>query len=128
MKLKLLSRYQRAFFSYWFGKIGLKHPPLFYSIEITNVCNYSCKYCPQGNPDNHSSKKGMMDLDLFEDILKSVSKLKPVAQIYLTGSGEPLVHPDLEEFISLSNKYGFIPSFSSNGSLFSRERIKSLLG
>ncbi|HEX7401430.1 MAG TPA: radical SAM protein [candidate division Zixibacteria bacterium] len=127
MNLKLLSRYRRAFFSYWFGKIDLKHPPLFYSIEITNNCNYSCRYCPQGNPDNHSPKKGKMDLDLFEDILKNVSKLKPVAQIYLTGSGEPLLHPELEKFITRSNQYGFIPSFSSNGSLFTQERIVSLL-
>jgi radical SAM protein with 4Fe4S-binding SPASM domain len=127
MNLKLLSRYRRAFFSYWFGKINLKHPPLFYSIEVTNVCNYTCKYCPQGSPDNHKPKKGRMDLNLFEDILKSISKLKPVAQIYLTGSGEPLLHPELEKFIAGSNRYGFIPSFSSNGSLFTPERIKSLI-
>jgi radical SAM protein with 4Fe4S-binding SPASM domain len=36
------------------------------------------------------------------------------------------MHPGLEELIRLSNKYGFTPSFSSNGSLFSQERIKSL--
>ena len=72
--------------------------------------------------------KGRMNLSLFEDILKKISQQKPVAQIYLTGSGEPLMHPELEKFISLSNQYGFIPSFSSNGSLFSEERIKSLLG
>ena len=127
MNLKLLSRYRRAFFSYWFGKIDLKHPPLFYSIEVTNICNYSCRYCPQGNPDNHSPKKGTMDLDLFDDILKNVSKLKPVAQIYLTGSGEPLMHPELEKFITRSNRYGFIPSFSSNGSLLTQERVDSLI-
>jgi radical SAM protein with 4Fe4S-binding SPASM domain len=127
MNLKLLSRCRRAFFSYWFGKIDLKHPPLFYSIEVTNVCNYSCKYCPQGNPGSHRLKKGMMDPDLFDGILKSISKLKPVAQIYLTGSGEPLLHPELEKFIARSNRYGFIPSFSSNGSLLTPERIESLI-
>ena len=127
MNLKLLSRYRSAFFSYWFGKTDLKHPPLFYSIEVTNVCNYSCKYCPQGNPESHNIKKGRMELNLFEDILKSISKLKPVAQIYLTGSGEPLLHPELEKFITHSNQYGFIPSFSSNGSLLTKERIDSLI-
>jgi radical SAM protein with 4Fe4S-binding SPASM domain len=128
MNLKLISKYQRAFISYWFGKTSLKYPPLFYSIEVTNICNYRCKYCPQSNPNNRGLKKGRMNTLLFENILKKISKLKPVAQIYLTGSGEPLMHPELEKFISLSNQYGFIPSFSSNGSLFSEERIKSLLG
>lgn len=68
-----------------------------------------------------------MSVVLFESILKKIIPLKPVAQIYLTGNGEPLMHPDLEEFIRLSNKYGFVPSFSSNGSLFSKERTKSLM-
>ena len=127
MNLRLLSKYQRAFVSYWRGKTHLKYPPLFYSIEATNICNYRCKYCPQGNPDYHHIKKGKMSIDLFEDILKQILKLKPVAQVYLTGSGEPLMHPDLEKFISLSSQHGFIPSFSSNGSLFSEERTESLL-
>jgi radical SAM protein with 4Fe4S-binding SPASM domain len=127
MKFRLISKYRKAFFSYWLTKTKLKYSPLFYSIEVTNACNYNCKYCPQGNPENHKPQKGRMDLNLFEDILKSISKLKPVAQIYLTGSGEPLLHPQLEEFISRSNQYGFIPSFSSNGSLLTQERIKSLI-
>lgn len=126
MNLHLLSRYKSAFISYSFGKIFLKYPPLFYSIEATNICNYQCKYCPQSSSDE-KIKKGQMSVVLFESILKQIIPLKPISQIYLTGSGEPLMHPDLEEFIRLSNKYGFIPSFSSNGSLFSKERIKSLM-
>jgi radical SAM protein with 4Fe4S-binding SPASM domain len=105
----------------------LKYPPLFYSIEATNVCNYKCKYCPQGNPNGQEFKKGQMSTVLFENILIQISQLRPVSQVYLTGNGEPLMHPNLEEFIWLSNKYGFIPSFSSNGSLFSKEKIKNLL-
>jgi len=126
MNLNLLSRYKSAFISYSFGKTLLKYPPLFYSIEATNICNYRCKYCPQGNPDGQKLKKGQMSTALFENILKQITQLKPISQVYLTGNGEPLMHPDLEEFIRLSNKYGFTPSFSSNGSLFSKERIKSL--
>ncbi|MGB7062125.1 MAG: radical SAM protein, partial [Candidatus Zixiibacteriota bacterium] len=98
-----------------------------YSIEATNVCNYQCNYCPQSNPTEGHLKKGRMTIDLFEYILRKISKLKPVSQVYLTGTGEPLMHPELERFISLSNEYGFIPSFSSNGSLFSKERTESLL-
>jgi radical SAM protein with 4Fe4S-binding SPASM domain len=127
MNLSLLSRYKSAFISYSFGKTLLKYPPIFYSVEVTNICNYRCKYCPQSNPDEQGIKKGQMSVVLFESILKKIIHLKPIAQVYLTGSGEPLMHPNLEEFIFLSNKYDFIPSFSSNGSLFSKERIKSLL-
>jgi radical SAM protein with 4Fe4S-binding SPASM domain len=127
MNLRLSTRYARAFASYWLGKSHLKYPPLFYSIEATNVCNYQCNYCPQSNPTGEDLKKGRMSIDLFEHTLKEISEVQPVSQVYLTGTGEPLVHPELERFISISNEYGFIPSFSSNGSLFTEERIESLL-
>jgi radical SAM protein with 4Fe4S-binding SPASM domain len=126
MNLSLLSKYKSAFISHWLGRVWLKYPPLFYSLEATNVCNYRCKYCPQGNPDGQGFKKGQMSTVLFESILKQIAGLRPVSQLYLTGNGEPLMHPSLEEFIFISNKYDFIPSFSSNGSLFSQERIRAL--
>ncbi len=127
MNLRLLTRYASAFISYWIGKTHLRYPPLFYSIEATNICNYRCTYCPQGTPQGEGFKKGRMSTELFEHILKQISRLKPVSQIYLTGSGEPLMHPHLERFISLANQYGFVPNFSSNGSLFTEKRSKSLL-
>lgn len=64
---------------------------------------------------------------MFESILKQIVKLRPISRLYLTGTGEPLLHPQLEKFISLSNQYGLVPSFSSNGSLFVPERSRSLL-
>ena len=127
MNLRLSTRYARAFASYWLGKSRLGYPPLFYSIEATNVCNYRCGYCPQSKPGGGNLKKGRMRIELFEHILRKISALKPVSQIYLTGTGEPLLHPELERFISLSNRYGFTPSFSSNGSLFAKERTESLV-
>jgi radical SAM protein with 4Fe4S-binding SPASM domain len=127
MNLRLLPRYASAFISYWIGKTHLRYPPLFYSIEATNICNYRCTYCPQGNPQGENFRKGRMSIELYEHILKQISRLKPVSQVYLTGSGEPLMHPQLERFVSLANQYGFVPNFSSNGSLFSEERCKSLM-
>lgn len=127
MNLSLIARQTRAFASYWLGKAHLGYPPLFYSVEATNVCNYRCDYCPQSKPGGGNLKKGRMKIELFEHILRKVSAVKPVSQIYLTGTGEPLLHPELERFISLSNQYGFIPSFSSNGSLFAKERTESLV-
>ena len=127
MNLRLFSRYVSAFALYWIGKTHLRYPPLFYSIEATNICNFRCTYCPQGTTQGEDFRKGRMSTELFEHILKQISLLKPVSQIYLTGSGEPLMHPQLERFILLANEHGFVPNFSSNGSLFSEERSKSLL-
>jgi MoaA/NifB/PqqE/SkfB family radical SAM enzyme len=127
MNLALLYRYAAAFASHTLGRTRLRYPPLFYSIEATNICNYRCRYCPQGNPELADLERGLMDVALFESILKQICLFRPVSRVYLTGTGEPLVHPHLEKLISLSNHYGFFPSFSSNGSLFSKERAKSLI-
>ena len=127
MNLSLSARYARAFAPYWLGKSRLGYPPLFYAIEATNLCNYRCNYCPQSESGGDNPKKGRMKIELFEHILKKISAVKPVSQIYLTGTGEPLLHPELERFITLSNRSGFIPGFSSNGSLFTKERIATLL-
>ena len=136
MNLPLLFRYTTAFLSYSRRKTILGYPPLFYSIEATNVCNFQCRYCPQGyepygshqgNPSAGDLKKGRMSVSLFESMLRQIAELRPVSRVYLTGTGEPLLHPELEEFVSLSNRYGFVPSFSSNGSLFSQKRSRSLL-
>jgi radical SAM protein with 4Fe4S-binding SPASM domain len=130
MNLSLFSRYASAFLSYSRGKTILSYPPLFYSIEATNLCNFQCRYCPQRYEPHGSDdglRKGRMNVDLFESILKRIVELRPISRLYLTGTGEPLLHPQLEKFISLSNQYGFVPSFSSNGSLFFPERSKSLL-
>jgi radical SAM protein with 4Fe4S-binding SPASM domain len=130
MNLSLFSRYASAFLSYSRGKTVLSYPPLFYSVEATNLCNFRCRYCPQRYEPQGSEqnpKKGRMSIDLFESILKRILELRPISRLYLTGTGEPLLHPELEKFISLSNRYGFVPSFSSNGSLLSPERSRSLL-
>jgi MoaA/NifB/PqqE/SkfB family radical SAM enzyme len=127
MNLPLLYRYGLAFLSHSRGKTRLGYPPLFYSIEATNICNYRCRYCPQGNAHDGGLKKGRMKVELFEGIIKQICRLRPVSRIYLTGTGEPLLHPRLEELIQFSNRHGFVPSFSSNGSLFTEERSKSLI-
>lgn len=67
-----------------------------------------------------------MDIELFEIIIRKIAQTKPVNQIFLTGNGEPLLHPQLEEFISLTHKYNLYPSFTSNGLLLDGDRIKSL--
>jgi len=72
MNLRLPTRYARAFASYWLGKAHLGYPPLFYSIEATNICNYRCDYCPQSNPTEGHLKKGRMSIDLFDHILKAL--------------------------------------------------------
>lgn len=87
-------------------------------IEITNVCNLSCDFCPKTKRPAE-----FMKISAFENILK---KIKGHSEhIYFHVLGEPLLHPQLEDFLKLSNDYGFIVNITTNGTLI--DKAKSVL-
>ena len=126
MNLKFYQRYFLSFLAYSARKIKLNYPPLFFTIEPTNRCNFKCIYCPQSYSTGINMEKGEMNIGLFETIIQKIAQTNPVGPIFLTGNGEPLLHPQLEKFINLICKYGLHPSFTSNGLLLDMERINSL--
>ncbi|MGB4659488.1 MAG: radical SAM protein [Mobilitalea sp.] len=79
-------------------------------IEITNVCNLKCRFCPQTK-----RKPEFMSAATFSDIL---DQIKPFTDyIYLHVKGEPLLHPLLGEFLDISQEKGFKVNITTNGTL-----------
>lgn len=79
-------------------------------IEITNVCNLSCDFCP-----GTSRKPGFMSIPEFETVLL---KLHGVTDyVYLHVMGEPLLHPDLSRLMELCRQYGYKVNITTNGTL-----------
>ncbi len=84
-------------------------------IEITNCCNLSCSFCPKS-----TRAPQMMTPDQFEHILKQI---KPWTDyIYLHVKGEPLLHPELEQFLALAKDYDFFVNITTNGTLLSQKK------
>ena len=89
-------------------------------VEITNICNRSCSFCP-----GTARPARMMTMDEFSLI---TDKLVGITDyIYLHVMGEPLIHPQLCEFISHATKKGFKCAVTSNGTLL-KERADELIG
>ena len=89
-------------------------------VEITNICNRSCTFCP-----GTVREKRRMTLDEFSLVL---DKLKGITEyIYLHVMGEPLTHPELVEFIRLATSRGFKCAITTNGTLLGK-CTKELLG
>lgn len=87
-------------------------------IEISNLCNLSCRFCP-----GTKRPKGRMDLERFSSILE---KLKGYTEfVYFHLMGEPLLHPDLPQFLDVAGKMGFKVILTTNGTLL--ESRKELL-
>ena len=61
-------------------------------LEISNVCNLQCSFCPEV-----IREKKLMSPELFRHALKEVAPL--AEQIALHLMGDPLVHPRLGQLI-----------------------------
>ena len=83
-------------------------------LEITNVCNLSCDFCP-----GTRRPKGFISPENFALL---AGKLRPHTQyLYLHLMGEPLLHPQLSELLELAAKLDFKVMITTNGTLLPRQ-------
>ena len=79
-------------------------------IEITNICNLHCKFCPDTN-----RKKEFMTVDNFERIIEKIHNHTKL--VYLHVKGEPLLHNNLEGILKILEKYNLKANITTNGTL-----------
>ena len=79
-------------------------------LEITNICNLSCAFCP-----GTKREKRMLSSEEFRTL---AVKLRPhVEYLYFHLMGEPLLHPLLDEFLRFAGELGFKVMITTNGTL-----------
>lgn len=79
-------------------------------IEITNSCNLNCEFCIHSK-----DRKRFLSEEQFKIIL---NKLKGKTKfLYFHILGEPLLHPKINEFITLASNKGFFVNITTNGYL-----------
>ncbi len=82
-------------------------------IEITNACNLNCSFCIK-------NKRTIKYMTVNEFIF-ILDKIRPICNnIYLHVLGEPLMHPDIIEFIRIANEKGFNVMLTTNGYLINK--------
>jgi len=79
-------------------------------IEITNVCNLKCKFCPET-----SRNKEFMTPQNFEKIIRKIYKYTNLVCLHV--KGEPLLHKDLEQILYILEKYNLKTNITTNGTL-----------
>jgi len=102
-----------------------KHPSKLF-VEVTTCCNLQCGMCVKQNGMG-GIPEGIMSTETFEQLAPAFPHLD---SLVLNGIGEPLLHPDLETFISRARS--LLPEnawvgFQSNGMALSDNRAKSLV-
>ena len=84
-------------------------------LEISNICNLRCSFCP-----GTKRKAGALTEEAFSALLP---KLRPWSDfLYFHLMGEPLCHPKLERFLTLSGEAGFRVILTTNGTLLKKHQ------
>ena len=84
-------------------------------LEISNLCNLNCSFCP-----GTKRPVGAMDAEHFVRLL---DRLAPWTDyLYFHLMGEPLCHPELEQFLALAGGKGFHVILTTNGTLLPRHQ------
>lgn len=84
-------------------------------LEISNVCNLSCAFCPGTKRKPH-----VMTEKEFASLLPKIRDYTDYLYFHLMG--EPLLHPLLERFLELAGEHGFKVILTTNGTLLARQQ------
>ena len=83
-------------------------------IEITNICNLACSFCPG------TKRPGRM-MTAAEFCLLAEKLRGRVKYLYLHVMGEPLLHPELRGILSVAEELGFKVCITTNGTLLAKQ-------
>lgn len=89
-------------------------------VEITNVCNLNCSFCPKT-----SRVHEFMSPVLFSKILHENKSLTHKFVLHLMG--EPLLHPQFAELLSIADDEQVNVELTTNGTLLSDSMIEEIL-
>lgn len=79
-------------------------------IEITNICNLKCDFCPGTNRELRYMGK--------EEFIRIIYEVKPFTDyIYFHLMGEPLLNPELESFLGICGENKLKVNITTNGIL-----------
>ena len=98
-----------------------KNDPVFANIEITTKCNFNCRFCARAGSNSNGIN---MDKETFRRIL---DLLPHAYRITLVGLGEPLLHPDLIDFIKIASALKRRVGLVTNASLLDSSLAKELV-
>ena len=83
-------------------------------LEISNVCNLRCSFCP--GTERTPRFMTVEEFDLLTDKLREYTDF-----LYFHLMGEPLLHPKLETFLEMTHAKGFKVILTTNGTLLDRK-------
>lgn len=98
--------------------------PVHMHTELTNYCNLRCRVCLTGI-GSLDRQPAAMDPVLFERLMNEVGPYLLTASLW--GWGESLLHPQLADILSITQRHGVITFLSTNGQNLDDEKVLQAL-
>ena len=118
----------KIYSSFWLSRLLSKSihwgQPISISIEPTTSCNLSCPECPSGLK-KFSRPTGKITREDFQLILEQMSKTLQYITFYF--QGEPLLHSQFAEFVSLAKRHKIVVGTSTNAHFLDKQRAHDII-
>lgn len=121
-----LSFYGRAWLSMKTRRTKLDYAPEYVALEVTNVCNFKCMFCPQSDPSHHLKvPRTLLSEDDCRAFLERIREADIRTNLmHWTLDGEPFMHKGFAKLVEISTEFGFTNTyFASNGMLCTAQRL-----
>ena len=99
------------------ANIHSKHYPGLATIElnITELCNRTCSFCPRHDPEVYPNQKLFMDEYTVQKLALELSQSDWYGDVHITGFGEPHTHPHLLEIVQILRTAPVYIEITTNG-------------
>ena len=84
-------------------------------LEVTNVCNFKCEFCPDAIM---ARRRGHMDLALLDRLLQEIAAQQLARIVTFHLMGEPLIYPHIFQGIQMAVSRSIRLHLTTNGSTF----------
>jgi len=94
------------------------------AIAINTKCNLSCAWCYRFDSEHKDIIDKEMSVETFKQIIDNTKSR--FRMIHLAGSGEPTMHPDLMEIITIARQKTDHVKITTNGTFLTKEMVINL--
>lgn len=128
--IRQIQRKWALFRALWSGRASLSRP-LFVTLNMTPRCNLTCVGCRHHSQRLRNERRWSpancdMSVEISEQIALKLQELSGI-MLFLEGSGEPFIHPQIMEIVRKLKKAGFNLTIFTNGTLLNANLAAELI-